>query len=158
MDVIKVAAGVLRDAQGRVLICRRKGKLDGLWEFPGGKLEAGESYQTCLERELLEELGIRTRAGDILWEWDDLSRSRPIHLAFVAAELVGEGVLHLNVHGGAAWAAPEELGGYTFCAGDKAFVETGHWIGHAIGLEKLENDSFTKRLQTAIDRQANGRW
>lgn len=125
MDVIKVAAGVLRDAQGRVLICRRRGKLDGLWEFPGGKLEAGESYQTCLERELLEELGIRTKAGDILWEWDDLGRSRPIHLAFVAAELVGSDALSLNVHGRAAWVRLGELGEYRFCTGDKAFVETG---------------------------------
>lgn len=125
MDVIKVAAGVLKDAQGRVLICRRKGRLDGLWEFPGGKLETVESYQACLERELWEELGIHTKAGDILWEWDDLSPERPIHLAFVAAELVGSDSLSLNVHGRAAWVLPGELGAYTFCAGDRAFVEAG---------------------------------
>ena len=55
-----VMAGVLRDAQGRVLLAQRpEGKhLAGLWEFPGGKLEPGEQAQHALVRELLEELGI----------------------------------------------------------------------------------------------------
>ncbi|MFO0780630.1 MAG: NUDIX domain-containing protein [Candidatus Gracilibacteria bacterium] len=56
---IKVAAGVLIHA-GKVLIARRpKGKpLAGLWEFPGGKLEAGEDERKCLKREFMEELGV----------------------------------------------------------------------------------------------------
>ena len=56
-----VAAAALIDADGRVLICQRpEGKsLAGLWEFPGGKLEPGETPEACLIRELDEELGIR---------------------------------------------------------------------------------------------------
>lgn len=57
---IHVVAGVLRDTRGRVLLTQRPhGKQHaGLWEFPGGKLEAGESARTALQRELHEELGI----------------------------------------------------------------------------------------------------
>ena len=56
MKTIDVAAGVVRDAAGRVLLCMRKGALQGLWEFPGGRREPGESLAECLKRELMEEL------------------------------------------------------------------------------------------------------
>ncbi|MCA6224954.1 MAG: (deoxy)nucleoside triphosphate pyrophosphohydrolase, partial [Phenylobacterium sp.] len=58
--LLLVAAAALVDVDGRVLICKRpEGKaLAGLWEFPGGKVEAGESPEACLIRELSEELGI----------------------------------------------------------------------------------------------------
>jgi 8-oxo-dGTP diphosphatase len=62
---IHVVAGVIRDARGRVLLARRtEGRdLAGLWEFPGGKCEPGESPEAALVRELREELGIEARVG-----------------------------------------------------------------------------------------------
>ena len=63
-----VTAGVIRDEADRLLIARRPldGLLGGLWEFPGGKLEADESLEQCLARELREELAIRVKAGDCI--------------------------------------------------------------------------------------------
>jgi len=59
--ILLVAACALVDADGRVLVCQRPpGKqLAGLWEFPGGKVETGETPEGCLIRELDEELGIK---------------------------------------------------------------------------------------------------
>ena len=65
MKQIHVVAGVIRDPRGRILLARRtEGRdLAGLWEFPGGKLEPGESPEAALQRELHEELGIRATVG-----------------------------------------------------------------------------------------------
>jgi len=67
---IHVVAGVIQDARGRILLTRRTETRDmpGLWEFPGGKREPGESSEAALVRELHEELGIDASVGDWLME------------------------------------------------------------------------------------------
>jgi 8-oxo-dGTP diphosphatase len=65
VPIVLVAACALVDPDGRVLLAQRpQGKsMAGLWEFPGGKVEAGETPESCLIRELHEELGINTQAA-----------------------------------------------------------------------------------------------
>lgn len=72
---IDVVCGVILDQEGRYLVCRRpEGKhLGGLWEFPGGKVDAGEMPDAALERELEEELWIKVEVGerlrDVRWDY-----------------------------------------------------------------------------------------
>ncbi len=74
--MIDVVCGVLMDRDGRYLACRRpQGKhLGGLWEFPGGKVDPGESPASALVRELREELGIEVAVGaaleEVVWRYD----------------------------------------------------------------------------------------
>lgn len=65
IPTIHVVAAVLRDPRGRILLARRtEGReLAGLWEFPGGKVEPGETPEVALVRELREELGIEASVG-----------------------------------------------------------------------------------------------
>jgi 8-oxo-dGTP diphosphatase len=64
-DIILVVAVALMDRDGRILLAQRPEgkKMAGLWEFPGGKVEAGETPEQALIRELQEELGVDTRAS-----------------------------------------------------------------------------------------------
>ena len=77
MNHFDVAAGILCDAYGRVLIAERRGggPFDGLWEFPGGKIRPNETSMQALSRELAEELGIEVTAYssfmNLRHEYDD---------------------------------------------------------------------------------------
>lgn len=124
---VEVAAGVIRDGQGRVLLCRRSdGALDGLWEFPGGKREKGETFQQCLERELKEELDLAVTAGPSLGTVTRREAQRTLFLVFVSATCAPDAALSLHVHQKAAWVYPEELDAYPLCPADRAFVS--EWL------------------------------
>jgi mutator protein MutT len=64
----KIGVAVIWDRAGKILIDRRKigGTMGGLWEFPGGKIEPGETVEQCLVREIWEELAIEITVGDHL--------------------------------------------------------------------------------------------
>jgi 8-oxo-dGTP diphosphatase len=64
----QIGVAVITNRQGKILIDRRKdeGEMAGLWEFPGGKVEPGETIEECIEREIAEELNIKITVGDRL--------------------------------------------------------------------------------------------
>lgn len=112
--MIRVSAGIIRRADGRILICRRgPGRHNAhLWEFPGGKQEAGETPSDCLARELREELALHVR--DI--RPYDSREAEGLTFDFLLADTDGEPVL--TEHEAYAFAAPRELPRYAFCPAD----------------------------------------
>lgn len=89
---IVVLAAVVEDDRGRLLVTRRlQGThLAGLWEFPGGKCEPGETHEACLARELAEELGVESIIGDQLLVTDYGYADRIVRLHFRRSRIVGE--------------------------------------------------------------------
>lgn len=80
---MRVVAAALVDRQGRVLIAQRPaGKWQaGRWEFPGGKVEAGESESDAVRRELREELGVRVEVADRLMQVEHRYPDRQVHIS-----------------------------------------------------------------------------
>jgi 8-oxo-dGTP diphosphatase len=69
MPMLEVGAAIIVE-EGRILLGQRpqEARLGGYWEFPGGKVEPGESARECIEREILEELGVAARATTVICE------------------------------------------------------------------------------------------
>jgi mutator protein MutT len=85
---VEVAAALIFRA-GKLLITQRHAKahLGGLWEFPGGKREPGETYEACLVREIREELGVEIVVGECLAEVFHEYPEKRLHLKFFRATL-----------------------------------------------------------------------
>lgn len=118
-----VVAGVIADARGRILLARRtRGReLAGLWEFPGGKVEAGESPGQALARELREELGIEAVPGAPLIAVPHRTPHRRLRLdVYRLASFRG---LPRGLDGQAlAWVPPDRLARYPMPPADRPVV------------------------------------
>ena len=126
---VRVAAAlIIRD--GRFLICRRPDHKarGGLWEFPGGKLEPGESAAEALARECREELGVTVAPGEIYMEVDHAYPDVTIHLTLFRAAIVSDRPRKLE-HADIRFIAPAEIPRYDFCPADadilKRILSTG---------------------------------
>jgi 8-oxo-dGTP diphosphatase len=120
MTVIVAAAVVERD--GRFLVTRRRGgaHLEGLWEFPGGKCDEGESLAACLARELREELAVESSVGvEILETVHDYPGTR-IELHFFRCQLAGEPAPQIGQD--MRWVSREELGRLEFPPADAELI------------------------------------
>jgi 8-oxo-dGTP diphosphatase len=121
--IISVTAAILaRD--GKILFAQRKSSdhLAGKWEFPGGKIESGESPEHCLRRELQEEFGIDTKIGEFLadsvYQYDHISIRLLAYRTFLE-----HGKLEPNDHDAYAWVKIEEMDQYDFAPADVPFVD-----------------------------------
>ncbi|EFM10649.1 NUDIX hydrolase [Paenibacillus curdlanolyticus YK9] len=122
--MIEVAAAIIENERGQILIARRKkGKSqEGMWEFPGGKIEQGESAEACLRRELLEEMQIEIRPYAYFGVNDHYYGATHIRLIAYIATYVS-GVITLVDHDDYRWVRREELGEFDFAPADVRFVE-----------------------------------
>jgi 8-oxo-dGTP diphosphatase len=124
-SLLLVAAAALVDVDGRVLVCQRpEGKaLAGLWEFPGGKVEPGETPEACLIRELEEELGIRVSQPCLApfvfasHAYESFHLLMPLYLC-----RRWEGQVVNREHKAMAWVKPSKLSDYPMPPADAPLV------------------------------------
>jgi 8-oxo-dGTP diphosphatase len=124
-EILLVAAAALVDVDGRVLICKRPhGKhLAGMWEFPGGKVEKGETPEACLIRELHEELGINVVQACLApfvftsHAYDSFHLLMPLYVC-----RRWNGVVQAREHEALAWVRPNQMADYPMPPADAPLV------------------------------------
>lgn len=123
MKVTEVVAALIWD-QDRFLICRRPAhKARGLlWEFVGGKVEAGETGQQALARECREELDISLAVGELFMDVTHAYPDITVHLRLYEA-VIASGEPKLLEHCDLRWITLAEMGDYEFCPADEEIVE-----------------------------------
>lgn len=119
---IEVAAAVVI-REGRLLITQRyeKAHLGGLWEFPGGKLEPGESWEQCLARELMEELGIEVSVRQEIERLTHHYPEKTVHLRFFICHWLKHEPKTLGCPD-FRWVLTSELNNFQFPAADSQLL------------------------------------
>jgi len=122
--MLTVVAGLI-EAEGKILVCqRRRGdSFELMWEFPGGKLRAGETAVEGLARELREELGVAALVGVEVFRTRHryAEMSEDIELIFLAAAVEPRSVRNI-VFENMEWRTPETLSELNFLPADREFV------------------------------------
>lgn len=123
-DTVDVVAAVIRDGAGRLLIARRPAhkRHGGLWEFPGGKLDPGETLAGAAARELAEELELTaTRVGPapVFTRRDP---GQPFRILFVEVEVASHETIRLHEHQAVAWVEVPVPEDYRLAPSDADFV------------------------------------
>lgn len=149
---VHVVAAVLRDARGRILLARRTAGRDlaGAWEFPGGKVEPGETALQALDRELQEELGIRVVAAQPLVAVPQAYPGKRIVLDVYDVTQF-EGVPRGRERQALAWAPLEKLASYPMPPADRPVVAALTAADrYLITPEPGDRPGFLSRLDKAL--------
>ena len=122
-NCIKVSAALIFHG-GKLLITQRHAKahLGGLWEFPGGKREAGETLEQCLVREIREELGVEISVGELFEEIRHDYPEKSVHLKFFCCQLLAGEPQPIDC-AAVKWVAKAELAQFEFPAADARLLE-----------------------------------
>ena len=122
MKTIEVAAAIIVKDSQVFATQRGYGEFQGWWEFPGGKMEAGESPQEALKREIREELDAEIDVKELLEtvEWDYPNFHLTMH-CFICT-MVSES-MHLNEHEAAAWLSPDTLKSVKWLPADEGLLD-----------------------------------
>ena len=122
--MIRVSAAIIKNQDKEILICQRGagGSCQFLWEFPGGKIEEGETPEEGLVRECKEELDIGISVQKLFAHTTHSYPERDIEFLFFNASLK-DGIPTPTVHNSIKWVSPELLRHYEFCPADVLVVE-----------------------------------
>ena len=121
MKKIEVVAAILHRDEAYFATQRGYGEFEGMWEFPGGKIEPGESREVALKREIQEELGVYIAIENLLCttEYDYPSFHLTMHCYLCS---IASGEIELREHKSARWLRPEELGSVEWLPADKDVI------------------------------------
>lgn len=147
MKQIEVVAAVIRRGNEIFATQRGYGEFKDWWEFPGGKMEAGESPVEALKREIREELDATIEVGELIQtvEWDYPSFHLTMHCFW--CELACE-ALHLNEHEAAAWLSADNLGSVKWLPADRdILVEIGKVLRSGLSIRKSAPEDIPEMLE-----------
>ena len=121
MKQIEVVAAIIQRDGAYFATQRGYGEFEGMWEFPGGKIEEGETAEFALKREIQEELGINIAIENLLCttEYDYPSFHLTMHCYLCS---IASGEIELREHKSARWLRPEELGSVEWLPADKDVI------------------------------------
>ena len=121
MKHIKVVAAIIQRDGAYFATQRGYGEFESMWEFPGGKIEPGESSEDALKREIQEELGVDIAIENILCttEYDYPSFHLTMHCYLCS---IASGEIELREHKSARWLRPEELGSVEWLPANKDVI------------------------------------
>ena len=122
MKIIKVVAAIIKDGNKVFITERGHGEFKGKWEFPGGKIEEGETGEEAVVREINEELRSTVKVLKFFGEINDVHGDKCFNVKFYICELA-EGNLELTEHLASKWIEPKNIIQSDFMEADKEILD-----------------------------------